>query len=207
VAVCLTHDHDFLGVTTNVVIFTTNSRTTIHLPLGECSSIRWLTPTSFSGMVTNLCWVGQTNFGGYYINGILCILVTLVMDQINTTWFVSMAIWFGAITWGFHCECHFGFKMHVTSSTTWWLTTSCHCLQGGPTMGCLAHDHEFSKSTCILWWWSQHGLGFKIFRLGGTQQYWTWTCYREPYPHQPIFWLTEFFVKSWTWTISLKLLI
>ncbi len=56
-----------LEPTTSVVTSTYHSRITIHLPFGECSSIRWFLVISFGGMVPYSYLVGQTNFCGCYI--------------------------------------------------------------------------------------------------------------------------------------------
>ncbi len=78
-----------MGVTTNVVTFTIHLRMSIHLPFGECSSTKWFTTTSFGGMLTSPHLVGKTNFVGCYISGILGTMVTVDVDQNNTTWIIT----------------------------------------------------------------------------------------------------------------------
>jgi hypothetical protein len=52
------------------------------------------------------------------------------------------------------CGCHFGsWCMSLfTCGATWWSVTFCHCQQGGPTMGNIAHNHELSKLTWMKAW-------------------------------------------------------
>jgi hypothetical protein len=55
--------------------------------------------------------------------------------------------------WG-NFGCHFGYwRMSLfTCGVTWWSVTFCHCQQGGPTMGNVAHNHELSKLTWVKAW-------------------------------------------------------
>jgi hypothetical protein len=77
-----------------------------------------------------------------------------------------MGIWFGATTCNPYCECYFEYKTHFTSATRW-STTSCHCQQGGPIIGSLAHNHELSRFIFFcdngpsMFWDSKHSCWAK----------------------------------------------
>lgn len=73
----------------------------------------------------------------------------------------EICIWFGAMTSRFNCGCSFGSEVNITIHVTSWSPTSCHCQEDGQTLSGIAHNHEFTKFTCVLCWWPMHALRFK----------------------------------------------
>jgi hypothetical protein len=91
----------------------------------------------------------HVNFGGCCISGISGTLVTIDVDITPPNLLqqkYDLVSWLRSSYWG----CCFGFGMHVVNDATWWLTSSCHCEQGGPTTSGLAHDYELLRAHMLF---------------------------------------------------------